>query len=370
MYDIIYLLQCEDTVRFDALKRRYPHAKILRGTADPLQAIDKARSMAYTEMFWMISDEIDLPDTADLSWKPPQWDRQYLHGWRCAMRDGQLIDGAVGAYLVPRRQPLHGDYFDEIKIVDQWISVARPFDVVFMSYRESNADENFSHLVSCAPHAKRVDGVKGISNAHRRCAELATTSMFYTVDADTVVDKSWDFSFQPPLYDRKYLHIWHSRNPINDLQYGWGGIKLWPRHAVLDFSGNWLDFTTTVGNIKIVPHVISTSAFNADAASAWRSGFREAVKLVFNVRSGDQSESLERLMIWITAATDAENAAECRRGAIMGMQFAIRCIKQSDREQARMINDFDQLAALYLQQRDMQMTNYNRRDVLDQILGA
>jgi hypothetical protein len=266
-------------------------------------------------MFWMISDEMEIPSTADLSWKPSIWDSQYLHGWQCETSTGSLIDGTKGAWLIPRTVDAADNAFDEIKICHDWICRAIPFDVFFISYHEPTADANFDLLRAKIPHAKRVDGVKGINNAHQRCAELAETSMFYTVDADTVTDPSWDFSFVPPFYDKRYLHVWHSRNPVNDLEYGWGGIKLWPRHVILDFSGKWLDFTTTVGNIKIMPDVISTSAFNTDKLGAWRSGFREAVKLVYNIKNGDHMESLERLCVWINVARSVPYADDCRRGA-------------------------------------------------------
>ena len=370
MYDIIYISNTGDTTRFDALKSRYPHLRLLRGSDDLLQCLIKAKSMSYTEMFWLISDDVDLPDDADLSWKPPTWDRHYLHGWRSQTMSGAIIDGAAGVWLVPRGLTPTTSAFDEIKIADHWTSRTRPFDVFFMSYHEPHADANWQRLLDIAPNAKRVDGIKGISNAHRRCAELSDTKMFYTVDADTIVDTGWDFTFVPPAYDRRYLHVWHSRNPVNDLQYGWGGIKLWPRTAVLDFSGKWLDYTTTVGNIKILPDVISTSAFNTDPISAWRSGFREAVKLVFNIKAGDRMESLERLYIWMSVGNPVANADHSRRGAAAGMRFAIACIQQGSKDRAVLINDFDRLQELYLQHDVNQPIEFDKRTLLDSILDA
>ena len=51
------------------------------------------------------------------------------------------------------------------------------FDVFFISYHEQYADENFDSLKEKAPLAKRVDGVKGIFNAHKRAAELSKTKI-------------------------------------------------------------------------------------------------------------------------------------------------------------------------------------------------
>ena len=36
------------------------------------------------------------------------------------------------------------------------------FDIIFISFDEPNADENWKLLKEIAPHAKRVHGVKGI----------------------------------------------------------------------------------------------------------------------------------------------------------------------------------------------------------------
>ena len=44
------------------------------------------------------------------------------------------------------------------------------FDVVFISYQEPNAEENWQALKQRVPVAKRVHGVKGIHNAHVKAA--------------------------------------------------------------------------------------------------------------------------------------------------------------------------------------------------------
>ena len=49
-------------------------------------------------------------------------------------------------------------------------------DVIQISYHEHEADENFEILQHYAPHAKRVQGVKGIFAAHKAAAEIAETN--------------------------------------------------------------------------------------------------------------------------------------------------------------------------------------------------
>ena len=49
------------------------------------------------------------------------------------------------------------------------------YDIVFISYQEINAEENWHRLKSRFPMTKRVHGVKGIHNAHIEAATKAFT---------------------------------------------------------------------------------------------------------------------------------------------------------------------------------------------------
>lgn len=345
MYDIIYICRDENSAEAVAFKAQYPHARMLQGSVDHLQCIEKACTMAFTEMFWLVSSECLLHDGMDLSWKPPIYDRQFLHHWPLVTAADAVVPDTSGIWLVPRSWSRDGGR--DLKLHEAPANVAKPFDVFFVSYDEVNADDHHLRMRESVPRVKRVSGIKGINNAHRRCAELSTTSMFYTVDADTIVDAGWDFSFVPSAYDRHYLHLWYSTNVVNGLEYGWGGIKLWPSSAVLEFNKTWLDFTTTVGSLKIMPHSISTSVFNSCALSTWRSAFREAVKLAANVRAGDHGDSLDRLWIWLTMAGAVAHAEQCLTGAQQGLALFITKVAERDLSQLQVINDFEALGSLH-----------------------
>jgi hypothetical protein len=218
------------------------------------------------------------------------------------------------------------------------------YDTFFVSYDEPDADENWRIFSGRWPHARRVHGITGISNAHRRCAELSYTRMFWTVDADTVIDQSFLLDFAVPIWDRQYVHLWYSRNPVNGLEYGYGAVKLWPRQRVLDFKDAWLDFTTTVGMIKIMPEVVATTRFNVDAYSAWKSGFRETVKLCRASSNGDE-ESAARLRVWLNVMMDVPYAED----TVLGARSAYDYYKENrnDAQALLMINDFKQLQRHY-----------------------
>ena len=64
-------------------------------------------------------------------------------------------------------------------------------DVIQISYYEETADENFEILQLFAPHARRVEGVKGIFDAHQAAARIAETSNFYVVDADAIIEETF-----------------------------------------------------------------------------------------------------------------------------------------------------------------------------------
>lgn len=236
------------------------------------------------------------------------------------------------------------------------------YDIFFISYDEDTADQNWRLIKGRMPHARRVHGIKGIHNAHKCCASAAFTEMFWTIDGDTIIDDDFDLSFMPPIWDRGYLHLWYSRNPVNDLSYGYGSLKLWPRRSLLDFDGNWLDFTTTVGNIKVIDKVVATTHFNFSPYSTWKSAFRESIKLCLNVTNGDHGESLDRLMVWITKENMVPFSSDATVGAKQGVMYFVD--NDGDLEALRRINDFEWLKTIYAESRDTPAMDLYRNDLI------
>jgi len=356
MYDIVYVNLSDNLTGYDLLKQQYPHAILLDSYSGIVDAVQRIKHLCYTNMVWLVSDNwiTELGDI--LSWRPFAHDK--LLYWSNSVHSlpdiniikkgnvGSLINGS---YLLPlyyecSLHELEHNTLTNISIVAGATPCTQPFDIFFVSYNEPNADINWQRLSAKFPNAKRVHGIKGIHNAHRRCAELSYTSMFWTVDGDTVVDDDFVFDRFIPIYDMEYLHLWYSRNPVNGLAYGYGAVKLWPKIAVLEFDKNWLDFTTSVGNIKIVDEVVATSTFNTDAESAWRSGFRETVKLCVNVANSDDDESLQRLLTWLTVVLPVDYAVDTHSGAIDGVEFYLSSLTIDD---LKIINDFDKLQTLF-----------------------
>jgi len=225
-------------------------------------------------------------------------------------------------------------------------------DVIFLSYNEPFADANFEHLLQFAPHAKRVSGVKGILNAHKAAAEKAMTTYFYVVDADAVIVDDFEFNYTPTKFEMYHnvpatecITCWSSKNPINGLVYGYGGVKLFPKHKLLSVTEWQVDLATSTGMpFRPIKRISNITAFNYDAVTAWRSAFRECAKLASGQMHGND-ESKYRLDIWTTQGADKPNGKFAIAGALAGREFGLAC--GNDLNKLQQINDFDWLNKKY-----------------------
>jgi hypothetical protein len=215
------------------------------------------------------------------------------------------------------------------------------YDIVLISYNESNADLNYKKLISRFKYARRIHGVKGIHQAHIMAAKLALTEMFYVVDGDADVFDSFDFSFTTK--DTDYVYVWRSKNPINDLEYGYGGVKLLPRMATINMDTTKPDMTTSISTkFKPMLEVSYITAFNTDAFSTWRSAFRECVKLSSKVIDRQKSdETNRRLETWKTVGKDRPFGEYAILGAIQGEEYGL--LNKNNLSELKKINDFDWL---------------------------
>ena len=315
--------------------------KIWAVTAKLMNGLPKAtKDMGYVSPKIVYNPE--LPDlNYTITDRIPYYDLVYEQVW---LIDEKLInnfDDVWAAKIIP--------HVPEGTKVAGIINCNLPehLDVVFISYNEPNAEENWQRVLKKAPYAKRVDGVKGIVAAHKQAASIVTTDMFYVVDGDAELADYWDFKFQPNLFDRDCVHVWRSINPINDLKYGYGGVKLFPTQLVLAADPNNTDMTTSLSKkFKLMPKISNTTSFNSDEFSAWRSGFRECAKLASKVVKGQLvRETEKRLDIWCTLGKDEPFGNYAIAGAIAGRKFGEENV--SDQETLQLINDYDWLKSKF-----------------------
>jgi hypothetical protein len=216
------------------------------------------------------------------------------------------------------------------------------YDIVFISYNEPNAEENYARL-SKRFSVKRVMNVEGIHNAHIAAAKKCFTKMFWVVDGDAIVLDSFNFDYKVSEYDAECVHVWSSRNPINNLTYGYGGVKLLPRKLTLALDPTTVDMTTNISkDFKAMPEVSNITSFNTDPFSAWRSAFRECCKLAVT----NNEESLSRLYFWCQLNEYAPYGAYAYMGAITGKSYGEK--NASNKEALANINDFTWLEARWL----------------------
>ena len=143
------------------------------------------------------------------------------------------------------------------------------YDIVFISYYEPNAEENFTKLYNrfnsvgvLGDRVKRIENVKGIHNAHVQASMIANTPYFFVVDGDAVIVDEFDFKYTTK--EKDMVHVYRCMNPINDLVYGYGGVKLFPTNLTRNMDKNTADMTTSISSKFKVPieFVIIVSAGN------------------------------------------------------------------------------------------------------------
>ena len=164
--------------------------------------------------------------------------------------------------------------------------------------------------------------------------------MFWVVDGDAYVLDDFTFDHQVPKWQRDQVFVWRSKNPINDLEYGYGGVKLFPVKETINMDVTTTDMTTSISSkFNAMPKVSNIAAFNIGPFETWKSAFRECCKLSSKtIRGQVDNESEERLHIWTTMGRDVPFGEYAIKGAIAGRKFGL-----SSSSNLQLINDFDWL---------------------------
>ena len=224
------------------------------------------------------------------------------------------------------------------------------YDIFFISYNEPNADQNYALLKQRFPLAQRVHGIKGIQQAHIRAATQSLTQMFWVVDGDAVVKDDFHFNYEVPDKDMDAVHVWRSSNSINELEYGYGGVKLLPKKLTMQMNINSIDMTTSISTrFRAMYEVSNSTDFNTDPFNTCKSAFRECVKLSSKVidRQVDK-ETEKRLLVWCTVGADQPYGEYAIAGALAGRVYGTDNIGNTDA--LRMINNFEWLRLTFVGQ--------------------
>jgi len=211
-------------------------------------------------------------------------------------------------------------------------------DIFYLTYHDDYSEENFEQLKKLAGFPQRVihvADIDGIYNAHKECAKQSKTKHFFVVDGDAWVKEDFNFSYIPSETDEVYpetssaqcTHVWRAENPYTGLVYGYGGVKLFARDAFMDkayidVKFPVVDVTTEVAK-RGYPYlpmetVSNETRFATTPFNAWKSAFRETVKLASGVATQERKERLEA---WKNPTENSPYRSEIILGAKMGDNY-------------------------------------------------
>lgn len=225
------------------------------------------------------------------------------------------------------------------------------YDIVFIHNNELGAADNYNKVKERFPRAKVLSEVQGIHNAHIQAAKLCSTDYFWVVDGDAVIHDDFNFVYNSVhFYEQPTVRVFRSINPVNKLVYGHGAVKLLPRLATLRMSKGNVDMTTSISNLYEPINIVSNiHKFNTDVFSAWRTAFRECVKLSSQVIDRQQSsETLDRLYTWCSVGIEEQYGRETIHGALMGKVYGEA--NKNNSEKLKLINNYEWLRSEYNKQ--------------------
>ena len=262
--------------------------------------------------------------------------------WREKTKTIVPLSPGAGGVVVPKvaipyikTQLYDYPYIDKTHCNDRIDSV---MDVVFISYDEPDAEQNWNILAHRCARAKRVHGVAGMETALEAAADISSTPWYYAVFAKTRLHEQFDFTYVPDRMQQPKNYIFDCINTVNGLQYGHMGVVMYNRQGIreLNQAKNFgLDYTLSFAH-ESVPIVSCYGNFNQTPYHTWRTAFRECAKLAYFESQLPTVDGEYRLNTWLSRA-QGDHAEWCLKGARDGVEFfkasdqALATLKQSFR---------------------------------------
>jgi len=238
--------------------------------------------------------------------------------WRQETKTIVPISSGAGSVVVPKvAVPYIKTQLYDYPHIDKTQRMLKdtPLDIVFISNGEINADRHFTHLASATCNLKnklhRVDGVNGRVAAYHAAAQVSCTPWFFAVFAKLQVNKEFDWNWQPDRMQQAKHYIFHAENPLNGLVYGHQAMIAYNKKLVLENNGLGLDFTLDQPH-EVVPILSGTAWYTDSPWMAWRTAFREVIKLMTTL---PDVESEYRLNKWLDVNSDEADPQWSRLGA-------------------------------------------------------
>jgi hypothetical protein len=210
----------------------------------------------------------------------------------------------------------------------------QPLDIVFISNGEAMAEDMYQHLVdatyqqlvdtpgsnSMVNRIKRVENVKGRVAAYHAAAEASSTPWFFAVFAKLFVNEKFDWAWQPDRMQEPKHYIFHALNPVNGLEYGHQAMIAYNKQLVLANTGKGLDFTLDSAH-EVVPILSGTALYNISPWVAWRTAFREALKLQASLPDVENEYRLSQWLSTNPSSSQIVNEEWSRWGAEDAVEY-------------------------------------------------
>jgi len=269
--------------------------------AQPYEALEDTKENFYT---WLYNK--DLKKSQLPNFYPSFWEDIKLYTW------GKTND----IMLVPNCTELK-QFYDIDRIVHYDLDYeARPMDIIFISYDEPGASERFEKLKQNYPRAKWCKNIQGQTKAYHTAASMSDTDYFFAVFPKIDLVDSFDFTFQPDRLKNPSHYIFDCYNEVIDCTYGHDGVILYNKRLVLDTTEPGLDFTMSQ-SVTTVPILSAINKLDETSLLAWRTAFREVIKLKLQKQTVENNFRLKK---WTTIGKG--NKAEwVHKGAMDAVDF-------------------------------------------------
>ena len=292
---------------------------------DPYKAYYKDKPNYYK---WMINR--DLPTDKIPNFFPSFWEDTKIYSW------GKTKD----IMLVP-----HKDNLEQFYDIDRHVNFdldydVRPMDIIFISYDEPSAEKRFNQLKAKHPRAKWLKSVTGQTLAYMTAANMSETDYFFAVFPKLEIVDTFKFDFQPDRMKNPCHYIFNCKNPVNDLVYGHGAVLLYNKELVMQTPKPGLDFTLSQPH-DWVPLLSAINHFNETPWLAWRTAFREVIKLQHYTQT---VENRYRLKKWCSLGK-GKNSEWAYKGATDAQEYYT--INKNDYKQLQWSYNFDWLKQYY-----------------------
>lgn len=301
-----------------------PIGKVTFKLQDPYESYNQ--SMDFYR--WMVN--ADIKDCEIPNFYPSFWEDEKVYTF------GKTKD----IMLVPHRENLTQFYDIDRSVHFDLDYDVRPMDIIFISYDEPSAEKRFNELKAKYPRAKWLKSVTGQTLAYMTAASMSDTDYFFAVFPKLEIVDSFKFDFQPDRMKNPCHYIFNCKNPVNGLEYGHGAVLLYNKKLVMQTNKPGLDFTLSAPH-DWVPVLSAINHFNETPWLAWRTAFREVIKLN---QYKPTVENKYRLKKWLTTG-EGDNSDWCLRGSKDAQEYYQEY--GSDHKKLMLSYDFEWLKQYY-----------------------